>query len=265
MRCLQAFTDIAGKEGLLLICGDKSYRNEAEVKSGVGVHLTAHGSFSVMVNADALGKQVERLGGFSMHTPHGDTTFNNSVFVVPPNGRRRKMLITRRAFERTFCDFSPTDYIHVFEHLDRNLKKPSLETILAHLRLSHWDTEVFKLLFSHLESLAPQADEEMKDDLRQALETVWEHYFPVQEGDDIAFSLGSLLYAIDDYETAYERFAWSLANLGKHPATYTNLGLCAARLGRKAQAVRHLKAALALDPKFKLAKKEFKRLQEGAA
>ncbi len=140
LHCLEAFAEIAADKGLLLISGDKHYRNEKEVEGGVGVHLTPHGSFSMMVNADALGKRVESLGGFSLHTRNGDTTFTNAAFVIPPAGTSPDSLRTRRAFEDAFCDFSPADYINVYLDIGDSLSDPTLNTLLSHLRLSRKGT-----------------------------------------------------------------------------------------------------------------------------
>ncbi|CAE8587877.1 unnamed protein product, partial [Polarella glacialis] len=71
-KLLEAVGRLSGNR-LLFLVGDKGHQDPAEFKGWRAPHLAVHGSFSFMVNFDALRIFFEHLGGFSQHTPYQDS------------------------------------------------------------------------------------------------------------------------------------------------------------------------------------------------
>lgn len=263
LRCLRHFLELS-RHRLLVLFGDKAYRNEEELERGLGPHITPHGSFSTMVNADAIGKYFEAMGGCVRHSRHHETTFGNSLFFIA--GKRKKppkMPEMEAAFDEIVEGYGPVEYVQIFEELLRRFKKPTLSTQIALLRLSHWDTEVFNALEEALEGRLKQANSEEQGDLIDALERVWDHYYPMDEpNEDQAFKLARLLYGLGAVRRAHALFEYSHRYCGDHYATLFNLGLCCARLGQTAKARKHYEACLALNPEYRPAHRELSQLPD---
>jgi hypothetical protein len=266
MKCIRHFLEMSD-HGLLQICGDKTYRNEHEVSEGVGAHLTPHGSFSTMVNGDAIGKYFEELGGTAMYCEHGENTFTNSVFVAGgkgnrANGRPLDLWQTRAAYRMFIDGFNPADYVKIFEGLNKRLKKTSLEQALLLLRFSNWDTEMFCDFEDVIEAKLPEASDDEKRDLHFALEKIWDHHFPLDPADDdVAFRIARLLYGLGDYKKALELFRFSHKYSGEHYATCFNIGLSQAKLGKPTIAKVCFEKAISLNPAYQPAQMELRKIR----
>ena len=70
------------------------------------------------------------------------------------------------------------------------------------------DARQLALCLPRLMELAVELDTATRQDLIDAVEAVWEMYFPLGEQFDLAHGIAGLLYAMQDYERAllfYER------------------------------------------------------------
>jgi tetratricopeptide (TPR) repeat protein len=76
-----------------------------------------------------------------------------------------------------------------------------------------------------------EADGATREDLRDALYEVYERHYPVPGEGDLAFTLGLLLYELEDYGEALNCFEASLEQFGPDSATEYNIGLCRQQLG----------------------------------
>ena len=261
LKVIRHFMDLSNQR-LMLICGDKLYRDEDELSEGVGAHLTPHGSFSIMVNGDAIGKYFERRGGKAFHCDHGDLIFLNSVFVLDQASQSNELRDLTAGFETLVNGFNPSDYIKVFEDLPKRHKKASLEIIVSLLRMSHWDSDIFLAFEDRIEETLKKATPAVALDFHKSLLKIWDHHFPLDDDEDIAFKLARLLYAISDYNKALELFSFSHRHAGDHHATYFNLGLCYDKLGQRRKALDHYQKALKLKPDYDPALKEMAKLNK---
>ena len=88
----------------------------------------------------------------------------------------------------------------------------------------------------------------MGRDVTEALEKVWDCYFPLGEEVDLANGIAALLYAIDDYARALAFFQTSMQIYGPDTGTLYNIAACFQGLGEDATAAAMLRKVLEYDP-----------------
>jgi tetratricopeptide (TPR) repeat protein len=102
--------------------------------------------------------------------------------------------------------------------------------IVALLRHSGWDAFTLLGVAGALREQAAEADPAAQEDLRHALFETYDRHFSVPGEDDLPFTIGLLLFELEDYEDAIEFFEASLEQHGPDPATERNIELCEAQL-----------------------------------
>ncbi len=236
---------------LLVICGDKGYRTDDELKAGVGAYLSFHAksSFSTMVNLNAIERVVAKQGGFTLHAPQNDTSFTVSAFVS--GARPAAAVETRFAFDAAMTGLGPRHFQTTFDELKRRWRDPSVPSAVSMLRLANYDQDVFLRFAPVLTRKAGRVSNEVRADVAQAMDTVWERYFPLSSDDPVAFTIGLVFHAMRRFDQALRYFERSLELEGDDAVTHYNIGLCHAARGEAKAAVDAYEAALARDKRYR--------------
>jgi len=108
-----------------------------------------------------------------------------------------------------------------------------VEDILAYLRLSHHDAQQFGRYLPRLMELAPKLDRNQHRAVKDAIDRVWELYFPLGEEKDLANAIACLLYEMDDYRKALEYFGHSAEIYGTDTGTLANVAACRRLLAKE--------------------------------
>jgi hypothetical protein len=248
LRSLRNLVRLAGGR-LLLLSADKGSSAEAMLHGREEPGFAIHGSLSMMVNYHAIGQFLRDQGGDLLSTPALSTGLQvvAGLLGVPGGGAE-----TRLAFDDAVERRHPDDFFSLKIAVESGYPSMTLPQLLAWLRLSGWDANIFlgclPVLVSWAEAESTSAAE--REDLRQATLRVAETYFPIREARDLAFHAGALLCQLEDYASAFPCFERSLALYGPNPATLYNLGLCHYSLGRLDEAEACVEEVLAADPEF---------------
>ncbi len=255
LRCIKGLANLSDGP-MLLLAADKGYNHLHQLVGQDTTTIAKHGSFSFMVNFDAIASFITRLGGRAMLLSARGGDLEGGVFALGGGALPR----TQRAFADHLDALSPGDLSTLIQKL-KKLKKPSLSVVLSILRLSAFDPVVFfelhdKLLAS-LARAAPVRQREVSD----ALERVWRNYLPLGMGEDVAFAIGRVLQRMGRERSALERYQDSLELFGPHAATYFNMGLCFFDLGEPSRSEAMLSRSLQEDPEFSRSKRWLKRVR----
>lgn len=247
--CIDWFARMAGGP-LLVLCGDKGYRTDAELKEGRGTHLTphAHGSFSTMVNFNAIERFAKRLGGFAMHSPQSDIGFTVSGFVL--GAPAEAAVETRLAFTDAMSSLGPRHFQTTLDELKRRWSDPSVPAVTSLLRLANHDQDVFLRFAPVLTRKAGRINREAQADLAHTLEQVWERYYPMTEDEPVAFTIGLVYHAMRRYDDARRYFERALEIEGDDAVTHYNIALCHEACGRLEPAIEAYERALARDRRY---------------
>ncbi|KAH7463710.1 uncharacterized protein KRP23_12904 [Phytophthora ramorum] len=239
------------KNGLVALSGDKGNNNPDHFRGVSDPHIAVHGSFSVMVNYHAIGVYFASRGGFALHSPQEEASLKVSAFVLPANavgeceaasstmtelyGDRLDKTCEKRsvqfpnlstAFEDEIVSFGPNDFFVMQKSTKEDAKAPSLKAVLALMKLSGWDPDVFYKFRDVLLDQSPTAAAKLKQDVMYGIPLVWKNYYALDKEKDVAFEIGRLYYGLHEYDSALAFYTLSSQEMGKHHVTSHNMGLC---------------------------------------
>jgi tetratricopeptide (TPR) repeat protein len=233
---------------LFLLSADKGHTREEEIANSDDPQLATHNQvFSLMVNYLAIGLWFEEQGGFALHSASRDSRLRASGFVLgAASGNTPE---THHAFSEALGRFGVYDYFSLANSVrPKDGFNPSLEAVLAMLRLSDFDYNVLLYNSTLLAKLARTATPPLKKDLLVAIGRVWESFYPMDR--DLPFELGRVLSALERPMEALSFYKESLRLFGEHEATYYNAGLCLYRLQQRKEALEMLERSLARKPGY---------------
>lgn len=248
LRCLARLAALADQR-LLLLSADKGYHDEAELMGRPEPRFAWHGSFSLAVNYHAIARFFERRGGRALTqvTPPG--ALDVAAFVLDGGAAHPE---TALAFATALAGAGPED-LHTVRRALEAVSEPSLDTLLALIRLTRHDTTVFLRWLPELKRQAGGAPEPLQRELRGVAQRVWEEHYAIGSEPDLGFELGVLLAEAGDWGGAAAHYERSLATHGPDASCLFNLGLCLFHLGEPARALARFDAALALAPALEAA------------
>ena len=249
LRCIRRLQRLSG-DRLLLLSGDKGQASQDELSERwPGIGLVRHGgAFSLMVNYDAIGHYFRNRDGQVLRPMHRHASLHVGAFLLgqPPDGHGEAELAYEEAIER----LGPDDYSTLLKRLEQTYKAMSLEELLAALRWSRFDADMLLDAFPALMEQIETASLPLQHEVCWAIQQVWEASYLLEGEDDLAFHLGTLLYAMDRTADALTFFEHSLRLCADEPSAYFNKGMCLLRLGQDAQGKECFLQALALSPDF---------------
>ncbi len=253
LSCLRFFRSMSGGR-LLLLCGDQGYSEEEDLLDSDDVaDITMDGSFfSMMVNYHAIGEYVRNQGGRMLHTAHRYTNLcvSASLLGKHPDGYPE----TAQAFHEAIEPGGPDDFYILKSGLEGIYNALSLQQLLVYLRFSGWDSNIFLGCYPVLLEHLKEASKAEQHELSQVAQHVWDTYYHIGEEEDLAFSIGVMLYRMEYHSEALDFFQCSMELYGPDQSTFYNVAMCYSGLRRLEEAVACLDEALELYPSFELAK-----------
>jgi tetratricopeptide (TPR) repeat protein len=231
IACTRRLRELAGGR-MLLLSGDKAHTTETGLAGRAEPEFSRHGgSFSLMVNFHALGWYARRHGGEALDGGDRHTSVAVAAFLFGevPHGHAE----TRLAYEDAIERFGPDDLMTLTEGIERAAKQLDASELVTVLRLSAWDSFMLLGISDALLERIGEADGATREDIRDALFEVYERHYPVPGEGDLPFTLGLLLYELEDFEEALACFRASLEQYGTDAATEHNIALCLEQLGEE--------------------------------
>jgi tetratricopeptide (TPR) repeat protein len=261
LRTIGRLRKLAG-DRLLLLTADKGFVSEAALAGEKDPFINRHGSVSLNVNFQAIGRWTELEGGEALFTSHDFSSLNVCAFLFGrPEGGHGE---TRLAFEQTMEQAGPDDFYLVKKALEPHMEDLTLEQALAFMRLTGWDPAIFWLCLPALSKLAAEADRPNRRELRLAVYRLWQGYYHIGEEPDLPFYLGVILYKMGLYLEALEFFQRSLELYGQNANALFNMAVCFYNLKDMTRARAYAQAALELDPELEQARKMMETTEQGA-
>ncbi|NET06956.1 MAG: tetratricopeptide repeat protein [Symploca sp. SIO2B6] len=251
LNCIRNLRYLSGNR-LLLISADKGHSHEQALLNRGNPSLTRHGNcFSLMVNYHAIGQYFLHVGGQFLNVTHRHHSLNVCAFLL--GYAFQDCMETRLAFAEHIEQLGPDDFFSLKKAIEKHYDTLTLPQILAWLRASGWDANIFLGSFATLMQHLNTASESLKQELYRAIERIWETYYPIGEQKDLAFHLGRLLYKMKCYQEASLYLQYSLMLYGTNANTLYHLGMCHYRLGQLDEASKRFDQALAVDPSLEKA------------
>nr|MBA2727711.1 hypothetical protein [Parachlamydiaceae bacterium] len=137
----------------LLLAGDQGVCTEQQVREWGEPHIARHGSFSIAVSYHALKSYFENAEGVGLLTTQPDPLF--VIFTGVAGGKNEDYPHLLRAFQNEFEAFEPSDYWKIVGAVEMECPKPSLQHLLALIKLGNWDPVNFNTFFEPIRSQIP--------------------------------------------------------------------------------------------------------------
>jgi tetratricopeptide (TPR) repeat protein len=273
---------------VVVLSGDKGNNNPDHFRGCSQPHIAVHGSFSVMVNYHAIGLYFASRGGYAMHSPQEEASLKVSLFSLHPpppfqesihttthikdlygnqldrvlDTRSRMFPHTRAVFQDEIVAFGPNEFFVIQKSIKEDSKTPSLKSVLALLKLSLWDPDVFYKFREVLLDQTPTCPPKVRKDIKQGIPFVWKNYYALDKEKDVAFEIGRLYYGMHDYENALAFYLHSTKEMGKHHVTCHNMGLCYYSKSQLEEAAKCFEEAYGLNPSYQKAATWLHRVQK---
>lgn len=252
LDCLSRIQKLSTK-GMMLVSCDKGHHELNDLQNIGEPDLIMHGSFSIWVNFHAFGKYCAAKGG-KAYLPSFATNALQCVCLLFESGHEAFQEVNN-AYERFVNDFGPDDYITLKKMSYDKISSLSTEELIAMIRLSNYDSTIFKNYLPRLKQLATHLSMSDRRRLSQTMHKVWEMYFTINEPYDLPFELGGFFFDLSFHEEAKFYFGQSIKLFGPKPDSYYNMALCHYQLREDSQ-------LLNLIEKAKEAFPDYDRLEE---
>jgi tetratricopeptide (TPR) repeat protein len=247
LQCIENFNQLSGGR-LLFLSGDRGYSRKEDLLGRGEPAITKHGSFSMMVNYHAIGKYIQKQGGYPLHTAHRHAHLNIPAFLM--GHHPGDYTETRQAYREAIETCGPDDFYALKKAIERGYDSWTLEQLLAYIRLSGFDAKItlacYPALMNHLE----HASDPEKQELHRVIQKVWDAYYPLAENLDVPSHLGVLLYELGNYAEALDLFSRSLELYGPYDTVVYNMRMCYQALKQIESAFETFNEVPALDQDF---------------
>ena len=250
IRCLDFVAGLTSGPSCVLVA-DKGHCTQVELCSQPSPSVVLHGSgFSLMVNFDLLARYVRQQGGLAVLPREPARSLVVGAFV---RGELDDPVQFEAWVRDQLVDTGPDNYFTLRPLLGAG-SEPSLETMLAALRLSRFEPTLLIELLPRLLDLLPTVPDSMRTEVERMLLRVWDHWFPIGEPVDLALCLGLAFSAMDRFARAVDFLELSVKeHPDSAPAAFAmgvaRRGLCDLRAARAWS-----ERALELEPGFSQAR-----------
>lgn len=129
-----------------------------------------------------------------------------------------------------------------------------LRTVIALLKLSDWDPDVFFKFKDVILQHAPTGGAKLISDMCRGVSRVWENHYALDFERDVAFEVGRFYYGIKDFAKALHFYTISIDTVGPHHVTCHNQGLCYYSMGDIDTSLTCFKRATEIDPTYEKAR-----------
>lgn len=235
---------------LVLLSSDKAHVNYKLMSYMPPSYAIHDGTFSYMVNYDAIGRYFEQGGGLCLKTSSDHWSLQTVICVetVPPDCRFENLrYIFNERLQRVGA-------INTLFNLLPDLKRESVEDridhYLSHIRLNLADPKIISSVVNELSPLLSEIYPWQLTELLRLMDEAWKNYYPFPGESNLPFYLCQLYFMLDMYEQSLSRLDDTIRYQGEHEILYFLKGQNHERLAQHQEARRMYERALALNPDF---------------
>jgi len=230
---------------LLLLATDKGFSRHFAAMSGEVPTVAFHGSMSMMVNFDALGRFFHHRGGEAVHQPTQQSIVTSLLLA---GTSLSELPETRETLATWLETFSPANLLALYQQWFPHQGWTSPENLLAYLAVSRWDPQIFNLVRDQILAWLPRLSPIQRADLADALERVGENAYHLPGMPDTLANLGLVFQQMGEHPRALAFFQASAATLGEAEASLYGSGVSHYHLGELAAAREKFRTVVRRQP-----------------
>ncbi|MEL7220720.1 MAG: SAM-dependent methyltransferase [Bacteroidota bacterium] len=223
LTCLEHLSALS-TSGLLLLTMDKGYQHIKELDRIHQPDMVIHGSMSFAVNYHAFRSICEQEGGLVYFPDFSNPNLQMGCMLFLKDGET--YLQTKAAYQHQVNDFGPSDFNGFKKFAYKHIETITLPEVIGLIRLGAYDATLFVNFLPRLKVLLQRITYSERLLLAQSMHAVWDTYFSINEGDDLAFEMAGIFYKLGYYQDALDYFAHSVQEYGSTPDAYYNQILC---------------------------------------
>lgn len=247
---LKAINYLSGlaNDRMLLISTDKGNSSMASLENLGPPAITFHGSscFSLMVNYDALFHYFKNKNGDAFLETSRDKVLETGVFML--GYHLNELPETSIAIRHYIEETSPCDIYKIDKRIRESFEECDLDTLATHLSLTHWNPTIYSIISSRVESLLPDAENDIKEYLAKNMHKLAENYYYMPKADSTLFQVGLFFHLISRFDEAIPYYLSSLPfDKDLYYINY-NLALCYYGKHDPKSALPYFEKALAINP-----------------
>lgn len=247
LQCLHSLRQLSNGH-LLVLAGDKGIHHLTDLDNRGDPTIAVHGSISMSVNFHALGEYALNQGGQFLCTPHRRVSLDVCALVFDPSSQPYPE--TARAYDLVIIEGGPDDFFTLKKVVEGQYQNMDLPQLLAYLRLSGWDSNVFIGCFITLLGKLPEASDAQRQDVDLVVDNIWQNYYFLGEEKDLPYALGLVLTGIRNYVGAINYFQVSLSLHGPDSSTLYYLAVCHYQAGEPGQALTYATQSIEANADF---------------
>lgn len=239
------------QKGALFIVGDKGYANVNHMRQLDTPHIAFHGSFSLMVNFDALSRYVTKIGGSALTGINGfglktALYYTKSLADFP---------LTRYAYKNYDTSLSTQTFLSIKNVILSATEKLKIEEIISLLRLSNWDCTLFYNLINTLIEKFEKPSLSVEHECQEGAQLLLKNFFFMPNDQNQLFEIGRFFYLIKDYKKALYCYEESNRLYKVDPSSlHFNKGLCHYYMNDSATALKQFKESYKQNTTLTIAK-----------
>jgi len=251
LRCISRLRKLFNDD-VILISADKGYKNEESMDKNYHPFLSKHGCISMTVNFHAIELYFKELGGKAIHSIYEHENINVSLFMV--SNSDNDFIETSMAYNEIIESVGPDDFYIMKKAIMPLSNSLTTKELLTFLRFTVWDSRTLLELYNILIERIENEENFPKDELADAINKVWEYYFPIGEEGDLGYYFGSILGYLGYDNDALKLLESSLEFYGECPETNYEIALCYYNLQQIDKALEYTEKSIELDPDFEQGK-----------
>ncbi|NMF05674.1 tetratricopeptide repeat protein [Clostridium beijerinckii] len=251
LRCISRLRKLFNDD-VILISADKGYKNEESMDKNYHPFLSKHGCISMTVNFHAIELYFKGLGGKAIHSIYEHENINVSLFMA--SNSDNDFIETSMAYNEIIESVGPDDFYIMKKAIMPLSSSLTTKELLTFLRFTVWDSRTLLELYNILIERIENEENFPKDELADAINKVWEYYFPIGEEGDLGYYFGSILGYLGYDNDALKLLESSLEFYGECPETNYEIALCYYNLQQLDKALEYTEKSIELDPDFEQGK-----------
>lgn len=262
LRCLWNLQTLS-RERFTLLSSDKGFTH-ASFQHGYMKHSFAvHGSFSFMVNYDAIRRFFELQGGMALMTSDPHVVLAGGLFAL--SNQPLSLELTRSTFrDRMIHHNHMSDLFNLHALLrDMTSSQDIVRGHLAALRLSSYDPMTFESCAPKLYEQVRELDARQKEQVLNVLTHIHARIYPIRNQHYRSlYWIGKLYYGLSLYDQAIQIFEEVLQRINPEDSnTYYYMAACYDMKDQEQQALEYYLVAQAFDPDCKTTQRAIARVQ----
>lgn len=246
-------------DNAILLLGDKGVSLlETFSQLNDRYQMTFEGCYTFLLNYYLLAQYIKQMGGDSLLTEKNNEF---QVCLYSFGHPFNEMPNTHHIFNEQLDALGPQEYVSLVDQAYQNSYRYSAKAIISFLRLSHWDPDMFAVVFDKLLDTIKSFSEYDLVNIELDIKKIENNIYHLDIGHNVNNLLGMLYQELEQEDKAIYFYERALTIFENQEAPFHNLGLVYEVKKDKAKAIEYYEKAFKVNKHNKFAKRKIDLLK----